>query len=337
MSEQIVIKRCNEQEEQKLRAYWQKKLPRIERLLKNYRPDQRHICLTIERGGGHYEGRLVIKLPTGDVAAKYTDKHVHSVIDEVVDTIVNEIKKHKEKVRRDDLYKRKTRRQQLDELIPTLLSQKEKKDKETFFSLLRPLLRQLEQSVRHEIVIAQLQGILSPGEVTVSDVMDEVLVKAWDEFENRPKEMPLENWVTQLMHHVLDSKIEGKSTELSVVEDLAAEDPRYTAEVGWVTENEPAWEEELAVSVDDLFPSEDALEPWQWLEAEELMRWLLSRLSTQPALQRRAFVLNVLEGLSEEEIAMLQGRHVQQVREDIKNARQLLWEQFQKLKRESEI
>ena len=88
--------------------------------------------------------------------------------------------------------------------------------------------------------------------------------------------------------------------------------------VGWVTENEPAWEEELTVSVDDLFPSEDALEPWQWLEAEELMRWLLSWLSTQPALQRRAFVLNVLEGLSEEEIAMLQGRHVQQVREDIK-------------------
>ena len=56
MSEQIVIKRCNEQEEQKLRAYWQKKLPRIERLLKNYRPDQRHICLTIERGGGHEDG-----------------------------------------------------------------------------------------------------------------------------------------------------------------------------------------------------------------------------------------------------------------------------------------
>jgi len=336
MAEQIVIKRCTKETKEQLKEYWQKKAGRLGRLLRSFAEDQRHLCLTLDNNGGRFEGTLVLKLPTGNLRAGHAGENGHYVIDLLVDKMTKEIKKHKGKIRHDDLYRRKSRRENLKKIVPLLEDEKHRIDKNNFFTLLTPVLRQLEETARHEIIIAQLQSNILPGELTVQDVLDDVLLRAWEQFEDYNNKESLDSWVTKLLHQVIDEKIKDRLSELSIYEELAASDPRYTADSSWVCENEPFWEEPVNITINEIFPDEDTLEPWQAMDAEEQLRWLLAHLSTLPVMERRAFTLYFREGLSEEEIAMMQDRSVEEVKANIQNVSDLLVERFKQFDREQD-
>jgi hypothetical protein len=70
-----VLHGCDEPIKANLESYWSKKLPRLEKLLVPYRPDLQDIRLTVHRHEQNhqrvwYEGRAVIHLPTGTLAAE---------------------------------------------------------------------------------------------------------------------------------------------------------------------------------------------------------------------------------------------------------------------------
>jgi DNA-directed RNA polymerase specialized sigma24 family protein len=66
----------------------------------------------------------------------------------------------------------------------------------------------------------------------------------------------------------------------------------------------------------------------EFLEAEELMYRIHALLGKLPKVQRRAFVLNVFEAYDVSEIAMLQDRTEEDVRDDIEAARNQLRERL---------
>jgi ribosome-associated translation inhibitor RaiA len=128
----------------KLSQTWEKKTPRLQKLLASFPNDLQDVRLAVY---GHqenpnrvwYELRAAIHLPTGTLSAQEEGDEPLAVLDKIVDALVAEVKKHKEHVRKELVYKRKSRRRSdLTAAGPLLESSTAAGHQQGFFALLRP-------------------------------------------------------------------------------------------------------------------------------------------------------------------------------------------------------
>jgi RNA polymerase sigma factor (sigma-70 family) len=317
----------------RLKTYWAKKLARLNELLVPYPPDLQEIRLTVSyhqpnSKRSYYEGRGIIQLPTGTLVAEATGEDPQAILDRIADTLAAEIKRHKEKVRRDYIFKRKNRnRADLSAAGPALQRQRDSEKRDDFFRLLRKHLPFLRDYARREIRILDRDGTLHRGEATVDDLLDQVLVLAWERFDDRPTGLSLDLWLTDLMEEALEQWIKQEprphvSLEARAEEVLPDDGPQEDEEDWWV---ELMGEEEI-LTLEDLIPGSDGTEIWERLEAEDQQVRLLSLLGQLSATQRQAFLLHAVEGYTTDEIAMLQDRREGDVKADIDDARKRLRE-----------
>jgi RNA polymerase sigma factor (sigma-70 family) len=314
---------CNEALKANLQAYWEKKQPRLEKLLRPFRPALRELRLTVYRHEQpkRWEVRGVLHLPTGTLTVEETETDYRPALDSVADVLVKEIKRHKERLRHDYVFRRKKRRR--EELVaagPMLERDVTQGRRQAFFDLLRPLLRSLHEHARRELRILELEDVLPKGEVTAEDLVDEVLTRAWQQFAARPAQRPLDLWLIDLLHETVEQwrqqpppvAMAGEAKE-QVEQDKEKEE--------WWTE---LLEETEPLALEELVPGGDGNEAWERLETEEQRKWLLQVLAELPASQRQAFELHALEGFDAAEIAMVQDRSEAEVKADIEAARQFL-------------
>ena len=169
MSSHLVFNEVDDVVKARLESYWTKKLPRLQQLLIPYPTGLQEIRLTVshhrqDSRRSWYEVRAVIHLPTGTLAVEANDEDPQVVLDRVADTFVAEIRRHKERVRRDYIFKRKSRnRADLSAAGPQLQRHVEGGRREDFFRLLRPHLRFLRDYARRELRILELEGTLHRG------------------------------------------------------------------------------------------------------------------------------------------------------------------------------
>jgi hypothetical protein len=71
-----VFNDCAESVKRQMRAYWEKKLPRLEKLLQHFRPDLQYLGVTVYQHAQspRYEVRAVLHLPTATLVAEEEDK-----------------------------------------------------------------------------------------------------------------------------------------------------------------------------------------------------------------------------------------------------------------------
>ena len=336
MSSHLVFNEVAAAVKARLESYWAEKLPRLKKLLTNYREDLQEIRLTVSRHPQSprrewYEVRGVIHLPTGTLAAEADDKVPEAAIDRVADDLAREIKRHKELLRHDYLYKRKRRDRDALKASGVMLQRDvEGKRRPDFFRLLRPQLRFLRDYARRELSILEKNQLLHRGETTVDDLLDEVVTLAWERFANRPRKMPLDLWLTDLVHEVLERWIKEEPRPHVSLEEKAEkvvpDKVPHPDEQEWWTDLTPF--EEETFRLEDLIPDAKEREPADELEAEELRNRVTSLLGELPAKQRQAFLLYALEDHNTAEIAILQDRPESEVKADIEAARQWLRERL---------
>jgi len=327
MRTHVTFHHCDKPVAANASAYWEKKLPRIERLLEHYAPDETELRLTVwhhpERVG--YEARAVLHLPSGTVVADETDKDLHAALDAAADTLVRVLKKHEERLRHDDVYRRhRPRRMDVSAAGPLLQRDVELGRRETFFQLLQPVLRKLHRYARRELLLMEMEGLLPQHEWTVDDLLDEVALRAWRRYDERPKDVALDVWLMDLLHEVL-----GEWTQAPAADSLEQPVPSSEKEE---EEEESWWSEPLGYKeelyLEDLLPDYHAEPSWEALSSTEQREKLLAWLSKLPAPQRQAFLLHALEDYQPFEIAMILDRSEEQVRKDIEAARKYLAEQL---------
>lgn len=332
MSDHIVFQDCPAWQKEAIRSYWLRKTPRIEKLLTRFPADQRELRLTVTHKPKRYDVHAVLLLPTGSLVAEASAAVGRDAIDLVVDKLVVAVRRHREAVRRDYLYHRKQRRQGLSMHAAALLQPDVRKpEKEAFFALLNPLMARLRDHAQHELFVAELQERIGREEVTVTDLLDEVILRAWTRLAHKNETEPLEIWLMRLLHEVLDEQVAGVQATRSIHEQVDPGDSDSEDPAAQSSEDTPVWAElepHATVTLEDVLPSHEAGEPWQQLEAVDEMKWVLSQLGTASAVRRRAFTLHVLDGWEPDEIAMVQGRSLQEVREDIEAVRQMLWDRL---------
>ena len=95
--------------------------------------------------------------------------------------------------------------------------------REDFFRLLRPHLRFLRDHARRELRLLELEGTLHRGELTVDDLLDEVANRAWERFADRPRQLSLDLWLTDLVQEALEQWIKQEPRPHVSLEEKAEE------------------------------------------------------------------------------------------------------------------
>ncbi|NNE00569.1 MAG: hypothetical protein HKN47_24915, partial [Pirellulaceae bacterium] len=173
---------------QTAREYWADKTDRMERLLSNYRSGSKRICLTLYRheSRGVWELRCVLHLPSGTLTVEDSSPALTEVIDNTVDKLIQRIGRHQNELRRRHLHRRrKHRRRQFAAASDFLTQDAASNRSEAFVAMLIPYADQLYDHARRELSAMERDGMIPRGEWTANDLVDEVLVRASEDYEER--------------------------------------------------------------------------------------------------------------------------------------------------------
>ena len=312
---------CGDALKVEIRDYANKKLSRLERLLVRFRPALRELSLTVYRNrqarGDRFEARGVLHLPTRTLASEEQAPSWREAVDRAFDELVEQVRRHKEKLRGDWVYKRKNR--QREELLaagPLLTRDREQSRRRAFYQLLAPMMRTVESHARRELRVMELEGRVRRGEFGVVDVVDEVLLRAWYQYDERPTHLELDAWLMKILHKVL-AQLGKEPMNASLEEPVPWEEPRKD-------EEDIAYgEAELPTLADVLTVNEEA-RSWERIDSDEQRKIVEQELSQLDQRQRETLLAHVLDGFDTAEIAMIQDRDEREVVTEIRTAREAL-------------
>src|SRR5581483_3194244 len=102
------------------------------------------------------------------------------------------------------------RRQQQEALraketqLQTLASQH---NKEEFFRQITPFLRPLKSYIKRRLRVAYLTLDVRTPVYTSGDILDSVVLKAYENYDKKPPELTLEQWLYQLANEIVDGYV----------------------------------------------------------------------------------------------------------------------------------
>lgn len=232
--------------------------------------------------------------------------------------------------RKDSLVQRRVRaRAEFTAVDPLLQRGAEIGNQEEFVALLRPLVGHLRGRATRELRMLEMNELLPPDQVTAADLLDEMTARAWLRFAGRPRNVPLDLWLVNLLDETLDEKIKSESRMKKsldqYVDEVHSEDLLQVDDRDWW-----AWllGEDETITLGGTVSSGESTAAEEQLEARELKDRIHARFGALPKAQRQAFVLHILEAYEPFEIAMLQDRPETEVQADIEDARNTLREQL---------
>lgn len=320
-------------EKERIQSYWAKKQSRIERLLKTYREDLKELWMTIywHPKRKEWEARAVLHLPTGTIATQETRRSIEEALDVLADELVSQLKRHRDQVRKDYVYRRRRQtRMDLSAAGPYIQNDVTEDRREAFISLMRPLMRDVYDHARRELVILETQGSIPRNEYTAGDLLDEVLAQAWEEYKQKPEELDLDVWLLNILHRKLDELVRSHQGEISTSETVEGtrEEP-YTPDTD--VDEVDFWLERIFVDNGDLTFEELIPDPEStaWMEGaaeEDIESTVRSALSQLPADERQALMLRELAGYEDADIASILGVKTEDVPGLIESAKAKLRE-----------
>jgi len=219
------------------------------------------------------------------------------------------------------------RREGLHAILPLLEQCRREGRSDIFFAWLMPLIGSLAAQVRRELRMREQDGDIPSGRIDPSDILDEVLVRAHDQFERRPAKLPLDLWLLQLANEALERSsqdVAEVSLEDRVPEPSAAQEPRESwrdSWVEWATTSE-------TIDLADLLPDVPSADRWDSLDLETKQTSTEALLSRLPRIQRQALVLHTVYGFSPAEVADFQNRPESDVLFELNEARRTLEQAF---------
>lgn len=210
---------------------------------------------------------------------------------------------------------RRTQEQQLQKVEPELRRLASEKKKEEFFKQILPVLGPLHEYMKRRLRIAYYIGDIRTPLYTEGDMLDEVVLRAYENYDNKPSGLSLEQWLYQLANEFLDSYIlrrkslEGRRRSLEGLTDAelrSLDEFPITADA----EGEVVTMEDL----DDIsYQKRDFVAPGyrdtpeEVLERKEEVQQILRALRKLPERERIAFELHVGQGFSKNDVARIMG------------------------------
>lgn len=184
--------------------------------------------------------------------------------------------------------------------------------REVFFGLVGPHVKRLYHFVRHVLAYREAIGDLQPGELSADDVVDAILVRAYQEFVTHPPRRTLKRWLIALAREQLAADVRRlvswhERTPVRTEDDVPDTPPEeFVSRLG--EEILDFYEPEEDLKVEDIVPDLDLTTPDERAETDEL-RWCVeSALAGLPREWREVLLLHHVEGLSGAELARVTGK-----------------------------
>ena len=211
---------------------------------------------------------------------------------------------------------RSRQREGLRQKEPELQRLAAEKNKKEFFRQILPLLRPLQSYIKRRLRIAYDELEIRTPVATSGDILDEVVLEAYNEYANQPQNLSLEQWLYQIANRKLDnylSKQKKREKRRASLETLSQSELRTLEEMPITAdvEGEPWLPEDLDDSEfqprEIKSPADDEANPEAMLERKEQLQRIFDALCRLPERERLVFDLVVLEGFSKESAAKILG------------------------------
>jgi RNA polymerase sigma factor (sigma-70 family) len=212
-------------------------------------------------------------------------------------------------------------------------------NKEKFFKEITPLLGQLTSYAKRLLRATYLEREINTPVYAARDIVDQAILKAYDNFERKPVELPLEQWLYQLANETLTNYLKrrkSRDAQGRSLETLDQAERRTLEEVEHITadaEGEVLLDEDLDDA--ELYEKEFATpavsddDPEKLLERKDEVQQIIRALARIPEQERIVFELAAIEGFSSEAAGRISSISTSEV-ERIKNkVRQAVLRQLQ--------
>jgi RNA polymerase sigma factor (sigma-70 family) len=302
---------------------------RLEKQIKDFPQDSVFLRALIEENPVRkiYHVSITLDLPGGTLAAK---EELHDPVETIRDAfneIERQIERHKARLRRDYLWKRPARRDELRRKTSGKTAPPEESKRELFISVIEPHLKTLYNFARREIAYHEANGDLIAGEVTTDEAVDETVVRAYEKLPTRPSNMELDRWLMKLAMEFVDSEVKRSRAErkkfVHIEEDIPETPP--TEEVSTLgDEILDFYQPDEDLKLEDIIPDFEVSLPEEEAERNELRNAIRNALASLPGAWRKAFVLHYVEGLSMTEAAKVIGLPEAEIKRYIEFARATL-------------
>jgi RNA polymerase sigma factor (sigma-70 family) len=186
-------------------------------------------------------------------------------------------------------------------------------NKHEFFKQIIPFLHPLRAYIHRRLRVAYLNLEIRTPVQTTGDILDLVVLKAYKNFDKKPTDLTLEQWLYRLANEILDqyvAKRRSRDPRRRSFETLEQKEKGTLEEIPFTADADgEAWfPEELDDS--EYQPPEftaPAYEdnPEEELENKEELQEILQALSRVPDRDRMIFDLYAIEGFSKEEIGKM--------------------------------
>jgi DNA-directed RNA polymerase specialized sigma24 family protein len=300
----------------------QHQIEKLQKRLQVFRPELVHLKGVVEETSPR-EGTSVslnLRLPSGQMAVQAAAPTAAGAVKSAFEDLLQQVNKHKEILRASHKWQRGKRgdsarpgaavrevpfEQTLAAVFPPTISG------DDIRSYVNVNLARLERFVEREIYFREAQESIAPDSVSKEEVIDETIVSALADGQEKPERLALEPWLYRLALRALDdlSHAEESNGNARPLEDSARRRNVKASDEPELQFHQP----DESITGATVIPDPRVATPEQILASDELLRLIASSLRDLGAGPREAFILHAVEGFSVDEITAITGLPAERV------------------------
>ncbi len=198
------------------------------------------------------------------ISAEEEGEDAFTVIREVFSEIERQAQRHKSKLKNEHLWKRKVRRKKLAEIAPAAGRRADQSGTQThtparWFEQIRPWLDDLHSFAVHEITYLQATNDLRPDDILPDELVDAVIVSAYEKQHEKPQDLSTRAWLHQLAIDLLDQEVSlSQKRRKAISLESTIEDEDIDTDIYEFYQPDEVLKLEDLISVPDRLPTAEA-------------------------------------------------------------------------------
>lgn len=282
-----------------------------------------------KKGGERYYVKLHMHLPRRKVLVAHGENgDLQVAMDEALERLKREAKRHAERLHHQAQYKRKARRQRLRALKARVAAQPQERV-ESLRGQFADLLPRLGRIAEQELLYLRGSGDLPSGYPAAQDVLDEVVAQALAEGEQYADSSQAYHRLLQMLYQAIDHEVAASRPYGDIVslDSLPPEDAEDQAEAMVGEEIGEFWQPDEVLRLADTLADGAVLAPEAVVQGQE-QACRVEAMRDLPTRWRRALLLVEQEGLALGDAALVLGADLAQVQLWIGQGRDFLGERL---------
>jgi DNA-directed RNA polymerase specialized sigma24 family protein len=311
----------------------QHQIEKLDKRLQVFRPELVHLRGVVEDVSPK-EGTSVslnLRLPSGQMAVQTKAATASAAVKTAFEDLLQQVNKHKDLLRASHKWERGRRgnsarnsppmrevpfEQTLAAVFPPTISG------DDIRSYVNANLARLDRFVEREIYFREAQETITPDSISKEEVIDEAIVAALSDGQEKPEKLALEPWLYREALRALDRLSHADESNGNAVH---LEDSARRPNVKGSDEPELQFHQpDESITGATVIADSRIATPEQIMASDELLRLIASALRDLGSGPREAFILHAVEGFSVEEIVAITGQPADRVLGFVSDAREHL-------------